>query len=208
MGGLFIAVIALGASLVVSGLAWGRRLRRSEREEPLVGLEGEPMEPIELAVDYRAAPVLRLGDVEYGQAYRRKDDPAHVVRFRSQQPRGFRRKIAEYVPVVGISREQRPVHAARLIAGRDPRLELEPAPDALPDHPEAIRVWGLWIDADGQLQREELGRVPDDVAAQIASQPGVHELAAVPRALFMPVDGRSPGVRMDIWTDARRRSAG
>src|SRR5262245_39516939 len=205
MGELFVAVMALGAALVISGLAWWDRLRVGEREEPVIGVEGEPMQPLEAAIDYPVAPVARLDAVEYGQAYRRKDDPPHVVRFRAQQPRGFRRKLAEYVPVTGISQGERALQAGLLITGREPRLELEPAPDAIPDHPEAIRVWGLWIDADGELHREELGWVPADVAVRIASDRGVHELAAVLRALFMPVEGRSPGVRMDIWTSARRR---
>src|SRR5215470_15689320 len=145
MGALMLALMAFGAALVLTGLTWWRRLRVSDREEPPVGLEGEPMEAIEVAIDYRMAPVMRLRDVEYGQMYRREDDPPYVLRLRSQQPRGFRRKLAEYVSVAGISHGERPLHAAQLIAGQEPRLELEPAPEAVPDHLEAIRVWGVWL---------------------------------------------------------------
>jgi hypothetical protein len=186
-----LAVMALGVALLLLGLT---RFRR--RPSPAASA---PPEPVEFPVGFEVAPILALDQVAPGQPYRRKDDPDYVVRFRSEQPDGLRRRVAEEVPAAGISRADLPVWL--FIAGRERQLELERAPGVLAGHPEAIRIWGHWVDDEGQAHREALGWLPPDVAVKLARDPEARELAAVPRALVIPGDDRVPAVFLDVWTN-------
>lgn len=133
---------------------------------------------------------------DYGD-YRRPDDPPNVVRVDDIQPKGFPRKLFEYISVSGVSYRQENV--AGFIAGRARRLSLR-REFVNDQHPNALAVYGLWQDAAGE-HTALLGYVPREVNDAIGDQP----VAATLEAMYLPLNGHNAGLKIDIWSPRNQR---
>jgi len=67
----------------------------------------------------------------------------------------------------------------------------------------AIKVIGSWKDGRGVAHMAQLGWVPREDAREIATEAPGEPLGASLHGFFPPSPGRSPGIRMDIWTTKR-----
>lgn len=131
--------------------------------------------------------------------------PTHTIEVRAGCPPGMGRKLARQVAVAGISRRQ--AFADGFVRGFKQGLVLAREPGNVFDR-SAIAVIGTWVDrTTGAQCREQLGYVPRDTAAEIASKTSAEEpIAAALQAVFIPVPGReTPGLRFDIWAPKRPR---
>jgi hypothetical protein len=147
-----------------------------------------------------AAPILEPYERHYHRDYRRENDLPHVIRINEPPPvKGRAHKIMEYVEVKGISREGMRQNAEALINGVHRRLELERDPGNVYDR-NAIKILGLWYDPNGNEERRgQIGWVPASVAKEIEADFSSCEIHATLCAMFKPIDGKSPGVRCDLW---------
>lgn len=127
---------------------------------------------------------------------------AHVVRIDEERPLGMDRRLARNAMVAGISQPERLGPASSFIEGSCQRLALERDPGNHFDSC-AVKVIGTWLDETGVGRREQLGWVPHPISAEIASE---EPLEASLRVLFRSAPGRSPGIRMDIWTTRKKRA--
>jgi hypothetical protein len=136
---------------------------------------------------------------EFGD-YRRANDNPNVIRVDQDRPKGFPKKLFEFLAVAGVS--YRLDNAESFIAGRDRELSLrrERVDD---NHPNALAVYGLWHDAAGEQHTAHLGYVPREANDAIGEQPVAANLVA----MYLAADGRNPGIRMDIWTVQKKRGS-
>jgi hypothetical protein len=110
-------------------------------------------------------------ETQPGEEYRLHRDLAHVVRIRFKLPVTGKQVglFARDVPVAGISFPEALENAKAFIAGCDRSLLLERDPGNRHD-PNAIRVIGRWRGASGSEHAMQIGWLPREVAAMIASQ--------------------------------------
>ncbi len=139
-------------------------------------------------------------ELQPGEEYRLRNDREYVVRIRFKSPVTGKqiRLFACDVPVTGISFHDVLENAAAFIAGRNRSLVIERDPGNRHD-PNAIRVIGRWRDAAGSEQERQIGWVPKDIAARIASQAAGAPIYGALQTLFRPDEGRNPGIRFGIW---------
>lgn len=128
--------------------------------------------------------------------FRYFDDPPGLTRLSQEDPPGFR--LERDVMVTGTSYEPARSQAIAFIAGKERRLSLERDPTNLHD-PNAIKVIGQWQSGDGREHREQVGWVPKEMAEAIAQIDGRSALSATIWTMIRPVDGKHPGLRIDIW---------
>lgn len=151
-----------------------------------------------------AAPVIDSPvNRETDEVFRRSGDGDNVYRLSQGAPAGLPRKLFEFVPVAGVSRDERPDRIVELIAGRSRRIELEPEPTNRVD-PNAIKVIAHW-ESGLEQSSAHIGYLPADVAKEIAEHhPGV-PVAATVKAMYAPTQEKNPGVRLEIWGPRRAR---
>lgn len=131
-----------------------------------------------------------------GREFRYVGDPPALIRLSQKDPPGFR--LERDVMVAGISYEPARSHATAFIAGKERRLSLERDPTNSHDS-HAIKVIGQWKDQAGNERRGQVGWVPKEMAEVIAQFDARSELSATIWTMLKPVDGKNPGLRMDIW---------
>ncbi len=131
-----------------------------------------------------------------GREFRYFDDPPGLTRLSQADPPGFR--LERNVMVTGTSYEPARTAVTAFIAGKDRRLFLERDPANLHD-PHAIKVIGQWQSRDGMQHRQQVGWVPREMAEAIAQLDSRTALSATIWIMMKPVDGKHPGLRMDIW---------
>ena len=150
-----------------------------------------PPPPAPIVADLRAR-----GDRDY----RGPDDAENVVRVNQPQPKGYPRKLHEYIPVAGTSFKKDDV--ARFIYGGDRSLSLKREVVTAKDGSEtnALAVYGQWTDGDGSHEAH-LGYVPQDVNEELGDTPCGVRL----EAMFRPEAGKNPGIRMSIWGKRRKQ---
>jgi hypothetical protein len=139
-----------------------------------------------------------------GNDYRRSGDPPHIIRLDGSRPKGARGKIAYDVPVAGISFSPRCDYAVAFMHGTDRHLELVRAP--CPEDSNAIEVVGIWNLDGGREFRRTLGYLPAEISKDVTRKYPRGELFGVPVSMFQPFQGKSPGIRLNVWATASRQS--
>jgi hypothetical protein len=135
--------------------------------------------------------------------FRLPNDPEYVIRINQRPPRGLARKLAEFVSVAGIAQPDTLSNAQAFIRGSDRKVELQPVPEN-PIDPNAIAVMARW--REGDIERSgRLGYLPAEIAAQISNEEQGAVLGATLKVIYAPIPGRSPGLRLDVWTARRQR---
>lgn len=132
-----------------------------------------------------------MQDREVGDHYRSPGDDVNVVRVHNPDPHGYVR-IAKNMAVAGVSFRLGEVTA--FVFGNEQSLTLVAEPTNQYD-PNAIMVMGSHQDNDGQWHEEHIGYVPKKLAAEVKAD----ELVVKLKTMFVPYQGKSPGVRMDLW---------
>ncbi len=186
---------AIAAAELLDSITDGRGLRRAAT--PRAEYD-RPMRLLERLFGRRGDRHARRPEGEY----RRPGDEPHVVRVKQSPPRGFRKKIAEFVPVAGVTHRLEDVTA--FVEGADREVRLLRETDN-PTSSTAIAVLGAWRSTDGEQVTRQLGYLPHEVSQEIARRWPSAELAATLETLYLPRDERSPGIRVDVWTQAVRR---
>jgi hypothetical protein len=134
-----------------------------------------------------------MQDREVGDHYRSPGDDVNVVRVHNPDPHGYVR-IAKNMAVAGVSFRLGEVTA--FVFGNEQSLTLVAEPTNQYD-PNAIMVMGSHQDNDGQWHEEHIGYVPKKLAAEVKAD----ELVIKLKTMFVPYQGKSPGVRMDLWKE-------
>jgi hypothetical protein len=127
-------------------------------------------------------------------------DNANVIRIDEKEPTGFPICLAWECRVAGIS--YREADAEDFIAGRNRSLQLVREPDNTVS-PLAVKVVGEWRDSAGNLRLAQLGYIPSDIAESIATRAPDAKLAAALRDLFIPMQGKGAGIRLNVWADSQ-----
>ena len=120
----------------------------------------------------------------------------YVVRVDEPIPEGMA-TIAWDCKVSGISLPERREALDRMLEGEAWHLELEREPDN-PRDANAIKVVAHWVRA-GRHYCEQVGYVPRATALLISVEAPTAPLSANIATIFKPRDGKSPGIRMNIW---------
>ncbi len=136
------------------------------------------------------------GERIYNRDFRYPHDSPHLIRLFQESPGG--RTYKRDVTVAGIVDEPARSNAAALIRGMRRAVTLQRDPSNPPDR-AAIRVIGSWYDASGTQRSGQVGWVPKEVARALAKTHPNAQLDATIWKMFKPVDGKSPGLRIDIW---------
>lgn len=115
------------------------------------------------------------------------------VRVPSKAPKGFSKKVMTDVPVAGVTYHQ--LQVMDFIKGKDREIDLRPTTVVvLGTEMPATAVYGSW--AEGKKRTEaHIGYLPEEVHSSVAHL----SVAAVLVKVFMPVAGRSAGLRLDIY---------
>jgi hypothetical protein len=133
----------------------------------------------------------------FDREFRLLGDAENVIRINQRQPQGLPRKLAEFVPVAGITKPDVVSNAQAFVYGTDRRVEL----CRIPDHPidcNAIAVVGSWV-SEGALRTGPLGYVPAVVAAEIATLGSETPIGATIKVMYTPAPARTLGIRLDVW---------
>src|SRR5579871_982177 len=134
--------------------------------------------------------------------FRLPDDPEHVIRINQPHPRGLARKLAEFVAVAGTTQPNTAPIVHSFICGSNRHVELQRVPEHEVD-PNAIAVIGFW--REGEIERHgQLGYIPAAVASEVNNEEHDAVIGATLKAIYMPVLGKSAGLRVDIWAPRRR----
>ena len=134
--------------------------------------------------------------------FRLPDDPEHVIRINQPHPPGLARKLAEFVAVVGTTQPNTSPTVHSFICGSNRHVELRRMPEHEVDH-NAIAVIGCWQEENSE-RHGQLGYIPADVAAQLKNEEQDTVIGATLKAIYVPVSGKSAGLRLDIWAPRRR----
>ena len=148
---------------------------------------------------YPIAPVISdPKKIEPDKPYRRRDDPESIIRMRQSRPKGFNKRASAYwVAVAGIS--ERTSVAESFFCGANQRITLARDPKNEYDE-NAIKVLGAWDDSSGSPQQDQLGWIPKDAAKEIAKDYPDKPLIGTIEVIFLPSEGKSGGIRINVWT--------
>lgn len=135
--------------------------------------------------------------------FRLPDDPPHVIRVNQYPSPGLRRKLADFIPVAGITQPDALANALSFIRGERRAIVLERQPDN-PVDPNAVAVFATWLSGGNEVSGR-LGFLPAEVAATIAAAGARSPIGATLKVMYDAEPGRSPGIRLDIWVPARPR---
>jgi len=128
-------------------------------------------------------------------------DNPNVVEIDEHAPPGFAMCIAWGTRVAGISYNE--AAAESFVLGTRQALDLAREPSN-PFDKNAVKVLGTWTDAEGKRRRREmLGHLPREVAAMVAALGPDAEIAAALRVMFVPMDGKGAGLRLNVWSKER-----
>ncbi|NQT21354.1 MAG: hypothetical protein HQ592_16730 [Planctomycetes bacterium] len=144
-------------------------------------------------------------DVPFNDDYKFPNDPPHVVRLQQETaakaPGKTWVKVEYDVPVVGITKDGRDQHAARMIEfGNDRLVTLQRQPRNQFD-PNAVLINAFWRDPKGQPHTAHIGYLPRELAANIAKKHPAAKLFANIGTMFRPIRGKSPGMRINVWAE-------
>ena len=128
---------------------------------------------------------------EVGSHFRNPGDDVNVVRVYNPDPPGCVR-VAKNIAVAGVSFRLGEVTA--FVFGDGQSLTLVAEPTNKYDK-NAIMVMGSHQDSDGKWHEEHVGYVPKKLAAKVKADELIVNLVT----MFVPFQGKSPGIRMDLW---------
>lgn len=128
---------------------------------------------------------------EVGSHYRNPGDDVNVIRVHNPDPDGCVR-IAKNIAVNGTSHKLD--ETSTFVFGKEQSLTLVAEPDNMYDK-NAIMVIGSHQDEDGKWHEEHVGYVPRKLAAKVNAD----ELIVNLKTMFIPFQGKNPGIRMDLW---------
>lgn len=135
---------------------------------------------------------------EVGSHYRSPGDDVNVVRVTNPDPPGCVR-VGKGISVNGVSFRLGEVTA--FVFGNEQSLKVIHKPEDLNrwqrDNIIPIEVHGSHQDSDGKWHEEHIGYVPKGLAKELE---GV-DLIVKLKTMFVPFQGKSPGVRMDLWKE-------
>jgi tetratricopeptide (TPR) repeat protein len=134
--------------------------------------------------------------------FRLAEDDDNVIRINQRQRAGLGRKLAEFVPVAGMTPPDVRANAEAFIRGSSRSIELL----RLPNHPvdsNAIAVIGTWVE-DGTSRKAPLGYIPAKVAADLAGTEHGLPIGATVKVMYAPTVDRAVGIRLDIWGQKRK----
>jgi hypothetical protein len=157
--------------------------------ERAMGNSADPRAPAPVVTDPRSRG--------FDREFRLPDDAENVIRINQQQPQGLPRKLAEFVPVAGITKPDVVSNAQAFVFGTAQRLELR----RIPDHPvdrNAIAVVGSWV-SEGAPHTGRLGYIPATVAAEIATLGSETSIGATIKVMYLPASTGTLGIRLDVW---------
>lgn len=152
-----------------------------------------------------ATQVLVDQDGWYYAEYRLEGEPPHILHVRQRGPLCSGSDFAKEVAVAGISREPCRTSAERFCGGTYRWLELQRQP--VEKFPQAIAVIGRWWEG-GVEQKAQIGWVPDEIARRVRSEIPEGTLKARLYLIFLPAEGKSPGVRFDLLHSKRQDRSG
>lgn len=138
---------------------------------------------------------------EFDSEYKLKSDNENVIRLNQLQPKGCSKKVAEFVPVAGVTKDNREEGALKFIRGKNRSLELIKDPNN-PYDKNAIKVHGHCKDEDDNDFSTFLGFVPAKNAKSLAK---LEPLKATVKMMYYPVNSETIGIRMDVWSKANKR---
>lgn len=127
-------------------------------------------------------------------------DNANVIRIDEEAPPGFDACLARECRVAGVTYREADVEA--FVTGSNQHLELVREPNN-PVSSIAVKVMGEWDDGAGKRCDAQLGYLPQEVAQTIAGSAPNGNLAAALRDMFIPMAGKGPGIRLNVWTDSQ-----
>lgn len=140
-------------------------------------------------------------DVENDVPFRLVDDQDNVIRIKQTYPIDKKWDIIEerqFINVAGVSYRQDEVIS--FIAGTSRQIKLQRVPSD--EYPHAIAVFGMWSDAQGKTNKQQLGYVPDEEAEDIADTIGKQadcQIVGKLIKMFIPTNtAKTAGLRIDI----------
>ena len=142
--------------------------------------------------------------VDYDQDYRRPNDRPNVIRVKQKAPKGFPKKLHEWVPIAGISQYQKT--AKEFINGSKRSVTIEIELDN-PVQENALMVLGSWETKDGR-KSGQLGYVPAEIRAKLVKelkQDPPTSIAANLDTMYKAEKNKSAGIRINIWGKAVRK---
>lgn len=147
------------------------------------------------------APIIDEPDRRgYDVDFRREGDEPFIFRVNQHQPKGFPKKLANYVAVAGVSFRQ--MEVIEFIRGRNRCLSVRPEVITGGQLP-ALAVIGQWADWIGGRHEALLGYLPNDVREAIGDTP----VALTLEAMYQATDERSAGLRVDVWQPRPKKTA-
>jgi hypothetical protein len=144
-------------------------------------------------------------DVDISIHFERQEpepDPPWLVRINQRPPRGFGRKLVEFVKVAGVTRAGRSRVVNEFLLGDEQRITLRPEPSN-PVDPNAIAVVGHWT-VEGIQKDAQLGYLPREAAQKCIDLLRQGKMEPTIAVLYLPHENYSPGIRLDLWTHRRR----
>ena len=134
--------------------------------------------------------------------YREPGDPEHIVRFNIPIVNNAIR-VGKNVPVAGVTFRMDDVNSFAFGCHQWCSLEFEPTN---PYDKNAIKVIGYW-DEDESFDRPahgHIGYIPKTKAKLWVGKVLIAKL----KVIYMPINGRTVGIRIDVWEmDAKQPSA-
>lgn len=136
-------------------------------------------------------------DRGFDKDFRLPDDQKNVKRINQRAPAGLPKKIEEFIPVVGISREDTKRNAEDFIKGSYRKIELKKEPNNQFDK-NAILVIGHFKQKGDEFSLK-LGYLPAETAKEISDKYSDTPIKATLKVMYTPIGRKCPGIRLDIW---------
>lgn len=139
-------------------------------------------------------------EVEENDIFRFKDDNPNTLRFKKERPDNFTRwhERGKSQEVAGTSYRQDV--CKKFINGENRDVEVEYAPTE--EHPEAIKVLGIWEDEQGQ-NRKHIGFIPEEIAEKIHNTYDNLPLKANLATIYKPTGNKNLGIKIFLLREKR-----
>lgn len=135
----------------------------------------------------------------YDRDYRRPGDDRHIIRINQKAPKGYPKKLHDWVAVAGVSYRQAAV--IEFINGHQRRITIEHEPDNT--HSDtALKVVGHWLDSQHRAASGQLGYLPSEISAAITAD--LNDIGARIETMYAPHGGQAAGLRVSIWGKRKR----
>jgi len=155
-------------------------------------------------LDFKVAPIIDSPPERgFDNDYRRSSDPEHVIRVNQRPPKGFPKKVKEYVKVAGISQPDTTKNAIAFICGSQRSVNMKKEPDN-PIDPKAIKINGSWK-ANNKNFSGKLGYLPAEITEELMKADSEFAYGVTLDAMFIPHEIKGVGVRISIWAPRAKK---